>query len=260
MSVKPIADDATLPTKGTATARKRNDQAQKLNGRAANRLVKSSAEFVAGFVPPDYLIEGYSSAVLYALTGKTGAGKLAIELFFAAHVGLVRPIGDRSVERGKVLFLTGENPDDVRMRWIAMSQQMDFDINSIEVYFIPGTFKISEMKERIRAEVDALGGVALIIVDTGPAFFEVTMRTTTPGRRPRPPARNLTELPGGPCVLAACHPPKTRPTTTCSRAAAAPSLRRSTATSRRPSATTARVEVHGKANFACRTSRRRPSC
>ena len=210
MSVKPIADDATLPTKGPAVARDRRDPPPKFNGKSAHRLVKSSAEFVADFVPPEYQVEGVlQRRFFYSLTGKTGTGKTAIELFFAAHVGLGRPIGNRSVERGKVLFLSGENPDDVRMRWIAMSQQMDFDIDSIEVYFIPGTFSISEMKERISAEVEALGEVTLVIVDTSAAYFEGDDENDNKqaGDHARL-LRNFTVLPGGPCVLAACHPPK----------------------------------------------------
>lgn len=200
----------TLRTKGPDAARDRNDRAQKFNGRAANRLVKSSAEFVAGFVPPDYLIEDVlQRRFCYSFTARTNTGKTGIMLLFAAHVGLGRSIGDRNIERGNVLFLSGENPDDVRMRWIAMSQVMDFDIDGIDVHFIPGTFKISDMKARIHAEVEALGGVALVIVDTSAAYFEGEDENDNKqaGDHARL-LRSLTTLPGGPCVLVACHPPK----------------------------------------------------
>jgi hypothetical protein len=50
-------------------------------------LIKSSKEFVAGFVPPDYLVDGLlQEAFLYSLTGATGAGKTAITLRLAASV------------------------------------------------------------------------------------------------------------------------------------------------------------------------------
>ena len=29
-------------------------------------------------------------------------------------------------------MFAGENPDDVRARWLAMSQQMDFDVETIK--------------------------------------------------------------------------------------------------------------------------------
>lgn len=134
--------------------KERQNKARKFNGVPANRLIKSSAEFVDGFVPPDYLLEGVlQRRFCYSFTAKTNTGKTGIMLLLAAHVALGRSIGDREVERGRVLFLSGENPDDVRMRWITMAQQMDFDIKGIDVYFVPGTFKISEMKARIRAEI-----------------------------------------------------------------------------------------------------------
>lgn len=209
MKAHPDIND-TLRTKGPDAVRGRHDRAQKFNGKAADRFVKFSAEFVAGFVPPDYLIEGIlQRRFCYSFTARTNTGKTGIMLLLAAHVALGRLIGDRNVERGKVLFLSGENPDDVRMRWIAMAQQMDFDINSVDVWFIPGTFKISEMKARIHAEVEALGEVAFVIVDTSAAYFEGDDENDNKqaGDHARV-LRSLTALPGGPCVLAACHPPK----------------------------------------------------
>ena len=133
----------------------------------------SSAEFVDGFVPPDYVLEGVlQRRFIYSFTGKTGSGKTAILLLVAAHVGLGKAIGDRQVEKGRVLYLAGENADDVRMRWIAMAQQLGFDLEDIDVYFIPGTFKISQMLKRIRTEIERIGEVSLIIVDTSAAYFE----------------------------------------------------------------------------------------
>jgi hypothetical protein len=50
------------------------------------RLILSSAQFVSGFVPPDYVIFGLlQRRFLYSLTGKTGAGKTAILLRIAAR-------------------------------------------------------------------------------------------------------------------------------------------------------------------------------
>lgn len=56
-------------------------------GGPATSLIKSSRNFVAGFVPPDYLIDGLlQEAFFYSLTGATGAGKTAITLRLAASV------------------------------------------------------------------------------------------------------------------------------------------------------------------------------
>jgi len=173
-------------------------------------LILSSAQFVADFVPPDYVVEGIlQRRFIYSLTGKSGAGKTATFLLLAAHVGLGRPLGDRTVEQGRVLYLAGENPDDARMRWIAMAQQMDFDINTIPVHFIPGTFKLSQMFDRIRREIEQIGKIALLLIDTGPAFFEGDNENDNKqaGDHARR-MRGYIAVPGGPCVVVASHPAK----------------------------------------------------
>jgi hypothetical protein len=173
-------------------------------------LIKSSAEFVADFKAPEYVLDGIlQRRFCYSFTGKTGAGKTAIMLRLSAHVALGQPLGDREVEQGRVLDFAGENPTDVRMRWIALAQQMDFDINAIDVHFIPGTFKISELRERIQAEAEQVGDFALVIIDTSAAYFEGDDENNAKqaGVHARL-LRGLTELPGGPCVIVACHPPK----------------------------------------------------
>lgn len=174
------------------------------------RLLQSSAEFVRDFTPPDYLIDGFlQRRFLYSLTGKTGSGKTAIELLLAASIALGRPIGSKEVQQGRVLYSAGENPDDVRMRWIAMSQQMDFDIDTVDVHFVPGVFSISGLAERVHHEVEQLGGVCLVVIDTTAAYFEGDDENSNAqmGRYARM-QRSLVGLPGGPAVMALCHPVK----------------------------------------------------
>jgi len=197
----------TLRIEGPDAVRARSDGAKRY--RPAS-LILSSAEFVADFIPPDYVIEGIlQRRFLYCLTGRTGAGKTALMLLLVAHVAEGRAIGDRAVERGRVLYFAGENADDVRMRWIAMAQQMGFDIETIDVHFIAGTFKFSQMLDRIRTEVGRIGDVSLIIIDTSAAYFEGDAENdnTQLGEHARR-MRAFTALPGRPCILAACHPAK----------------------------------------------------
>jgi len=174
------------------------------------RLILSSAAFIAGFVPPDYLIDGLvQRRFIYSLTAPTGTGKTAVALLLCASVALGRPIAEYPVEQGRVLYLAGENPDDVRMRWLAMAQAMGFDIETIPVHFLPGVFKLSEIAQQIATEVERIGPVALIVVDTSAAYFEgseenANVEMGIHARR----LRNLVTMPGGPCVLVCCHPVK----------------------------------------------------
>jgi AAA domain/Bifunctional DNA primase/polymerase, N-terminal len=173
-------------------------------------LIQSSAQFTKDFVSPDYLIDGLlQRRYFYLLTARTGAGKTSLALLFAACVALGIPVGTLQTEKGRVLFFAGENPDDIRARWIALAQQMQFDIETIDVHFIPGKFKISHLIKRIHREVDALSGVEFLIIDTSAAYFETdnendTMQMLHHAHR----LRDLVKLPGGPCVLANCHPVK----------------------------------------------------
>jgi uncharacterized membrane protein len=173
-------------------------------------LIQSSADFVATFEPPDYLIEGIlQRRFIYSLTGLTGSGKSAVALLLSAATALKRTLAGRTVEKRRALYLAGENPDDIKMRWILMSEEMNFDIRKIDVHFIEGTTQLSENINRIREEVKRLGGVQLIIVDTSAAYFEGESENDNAqaGDHARM-LRSLTRLDGGPCVVVNCHPTK----------------------------------------------------
>jgi hypothetical protein len=175
-------------------------------------LIKTSKQFVADFVPPDYIVDGLlQEGFLYSLTGATGAGKTAITLRLAASTALGVIFAGRETKRRRVLYLAAENPDDVRMRWIALSQHMHFDIDAIEVFFVEGVFKISQVKDRLKEEADKLGGdFGLVIIDTGPVFYEGDDENnrTQQGRHAAMLRELISVIPGKPTVIANCHPVK----------------------------------------------------
>jgi hypothetical protein len=172
-------------------------------------VIQSSAEFTRNYVPPDYLIDGLlQRRYCYSLTARTGSGKTAITLALAAHVALGRPLADREIEKERVLMFAGENADDVRARWIALAHYMDFTVEEIDVHFVPGRFKIADLIEKIRVEMEALGGCALLIIDTSAAYFPGDNENDNVQLGQH--ASNMRELriPGGPCTLINCHPAK----------------------------------------------------
>jgi DNA polymerase bacteriophage-type len=176
----------------------------------ATKLVQSSAEFVIGFVPPDYLIVGWlQRRFVYSFTAATGAGKTAIALLLTLLVSRGLPLGKLEVKRGRVLYFAGENPDDVRMRWMATTAQFELTPEDIDnVFFVPGVFKFTEISERVREEMTTRE-LALVVVDTSAAYFETddennNVQALAHAKR----LRELSRLPGGPMVLICCHPTK----------------------------------------------------
>ena len=162
---------------------------------------------------PDYLVEGVlQRRFIYSLTGVTGGGKTALALLLTRAVGSVDPtaaFGGHSVDKGKVVYFVGENPDDVRARVIGANAKRDDDASSDRVSYVVGVFDIKQMRDRLVIEAERPGGVDLVIVDTSAAYFlqEDENSNSQMGEHARM-LRSLTELPGGPCVLALCHPIK----------------------------------------------------
>src|SRR5262249_11879546 len=74
---------------------------------------------------------------------------------------------------------------------------------------IPGVFRISEARAHLEIEVASVDNVSLVLVDTSSAYFEGEdeNHNKQAGDHARL-LRGLTTLPGGPCVVVACHPPK----------------------------------------------------
>ncbi|RAS16136.1 AAA family ATPase [Ensifer adhaerens] len=185
---------------------------QKLEAANDNRPIKilSSGELVRGFVPPDYFLDGVAQkGFIYSMTAATGTGKTAVLLLIAALAAQGGEFSGREIEKGRVVYFAGENPDDVTMRWIGMAHETGFDLDEMEVYFIRDRFSVPDALEAIREQVEALGGADLVVVDTSAAYFHGTDENgnTELGKHARD-LRALTTLPGRPCVMVACHPTK----------------------------------------------------
>jgi AAA domain len=117
----------------------------------------------------------------------------------AAHVSLGRPIGDRRVEQGKVLYFAGENPGSVcHKRWVLIPRWTTSTSSSALSRF-PG----------YRSASNGRWEFSLIVIDSSAAYFEGEDENsnTQAGAHARR-LRSLCQMPGGPCVLVACHPVK----------------------------------------------------
>ena len=95
---------------------------------------KTLAEFCGEYEPLAYIVEGVlRSGSLYTLTAKTGTGKTALNVVVALAVATgegQRLIGC-DVAQGRVAYVALENPDDVRMRFLAAAHRYNINIDEL---------------------------------------------------------------------------------------------------------------------------------
>lgn len=140
---------------------------------AAGWKVQTAADFTADFVAPEYLIDGViQRGRLYTLTAPTGSGKTAVMLYIGTAMSRGESVCDRETEPGDVIYMAGENPDDVRGRIIATMDEQGIDPRECRLHFIAGTFSIRQDMKLIKQAVDALPNVTMVVVDTLAAYFD----------------------------------------------------------------------------------------
>lgn len=173
-------------------------------------LLLTAAQFVAGFSPPQYLIDGIvQRGYLYALTARTGHGKTAVDMYIAQTVATGQKMHGKDTLQGTVLFLAGENPDDIRARFLVLADEYKFDVNKIKIKFVAGVIDIAASMPVIKTEAALIDDLVLVIVDTAAAYFngDDTNNNSQQGNYARL-LRQLTFLPGLPAVIVNCHPIK----------------------------------------------------
>ena len=92
------------------------------------------------------------SYLVNSLTARTGHGKTAIAMLLGVAVARGMPFHGKPVEQGGVLFLAGENPDDIRARYLALANHGGFEPDSIPFHFVDGVIDIKASLPRIREE------------------------------------------------------------------------------------------------------------
>ena len=148
---------------------------RKLDGaRDVGVNVFSYSDFTAALEPPYYVWHRVlQKGCLYALTAKWGHGKTAVMVTVALHVAIGMHLGGHPTERARVLYLCGENPEDVRLR--ATAAALKFDVDGVElatqIYFTrrPVSLDDPEQLRHFVNEASAFGPFGLAVIDTGPA-------------------------------------------------------------------------------------------
>ena len=142
-------------------------------------LLEAYGTFVNTLDAPYYVWnEVLQKGCLYALTAAWGHGKTAMMLTVALHVAAGVPLAGRKVARGKVLYLCGENPADVKLRVAAAGEALGLDTADLEgqIWFTKAPFAIDDKNALRRflrgVQAQCPEGFDLAIIDTGPAHSE----------------------------------------------------------------------------------------
>jgi len=178
--------------------------------KAQTWAVQTAHDFTSDFVAPEYVIEGVAQrGRLYTLTAPTGSGKTAVMLYAATAIATGMQFCGLEVEPGDVLFLAGENPDDVRARVIATLEFYGVQSDQCRLHFISGTFNIREDMERLKSEAAKLPNLILIVVDTFAAYFDGEDENSNAQALDfARVVRSLTMIESKPAVIMPAHPVK----------------------------------------------------
>lgn len=168
--------------------------------------------FIAGAAAPRFIVRpAIQGGYLQALTALTNAGKTAVAQAMAVAVAADKPFAGLPVSGGRVLYLCGENPEDQRIRFLALCEQRGVLPAKLEDRLLvrDGADRLGGIVDEIVAQANAIGDFALVVVDTSAAFFSYEDENdNVQARQHAQDCRRLTQIAGGPAVLVLCHPVK----------------------------------------------------
>lgn len=168
------------------------------------------ADFCANYEAPEYLVDGVlQTRRLYTLTAPTGHGKTAAMTYLSQCIATGGQFCGRDVEQGAVLFLAGENADDVRGRFIAIADKHGLSFARLPIHLVGHGFSIRSEMPKIEAFAATIPNLRAVIVDTFAAYFDGDDENSNSQALDFTRLlRRLADLPSGPCVLVPSHPVK----------------------------------------------------
>jgi hypothetical protein len=160
---------------------------------------------VIEFAVDDMLRRGW----LYALTAPTGAGKTAVAVPLALTFATSGMFANHQCNGGPVIYVAGENPDDVRSRIVVALERLKIRDDVPEIYVIDRSFDLTERVDDLVAEVERIKP-GLIIVDTDAAVNLGSGDEDGAAERMAQAKkyRMLTRCASRPTVITLCHPGK----------------------------------------------------
>ena len=183
-------------------------------GKRKTFTILDLADWTKDMPPPEYLVRGLlRRGYFYAATGVTGHGKTAWAIELAVTLARGEAFGPFPAStKGplKVLYLAGENPDDIRYRFRAVQDERGMKPGDpISIKVIAGSFDLEGEASILKTELETWQP-DLVIVDTQQAHQpkiaddNVNQDLLRWARAVRP----LTLLPDRPTILVLSHPIK----------------------------------------------------
>ena len=176
--------------------------------------ISSATAFIAQAKAPEFIWERVLQRnQVYSTTAKWGHGKTALLLTLSIHIAMGQTFAGMQVERSKVLYLAGENPDDIRLRVIAICAHYGFDVAELEdwLYFSDKSFPINHqaMTDIVVSRVKERGDFGVIVVDTGIAHNNLEEENSNSEMHKFAVAcRHFGTQIGSPAVIVLMHPPQ----------------------------------------------------
>jgi len=169
-----------------------------------------TAEFVSSLSAPSYLLDGMLiRGYCFAFTGHSGHGKTAVTLTLAVAVALGTTFAGRETEQARVLYVAGENPDDVRLRMLALLDHLEIDAETLgdSLMFVDSSFTLAERHAELLHLIEA-GDFGLVVLDTDQALSSDADENSNAERVEHAKrVRMLTKTKQRPAVIDLCHPP-----------------------------------------------------
>ncbi len=158
--------------------------------------------------PPDYLVDGViATGRLYSMTGFTGHGKSMVALDIALSVSEGVEWNGHECERGQVVILAGENPENLEDQLYAAAFHKGLKLDGLNIQIIENRFSIEEKLDELVDQLEAIEGLRLIVVDTLQAFaVEGQDSDNDAAIKSALQFRTLTLIKQRPAVLVPCHP------------------------------------------------------